>query len=187
MHHNQRKFVFAALITLGCFAIITACSRRPPEIAPLTLELISPDFSPGATIPKPLTCDGGDLSPALQWQFPPDATQSFASDRGRSRRPDRDLGPLGNLRHASNSALAAAEFSQGRTIRRWLPPGTNDFDKIGYGGPCPPGGQLHRYYFKLYALDTKLNLKPGATKKDLERAMQGHILARGEYMGRYSH
>ena len=65
--------------------------------------------------------------------------------------------------------------------------GTNDFDNIGYGGPCPPGGQLHRYFFKLCALDTKLNLKPGTTKKDLERAMQGHILARGEYIGRYSH
>jgi Raf kinase inhibitor-like YbhB/YbcL family protein len=63
--------------------------------------------------------------------------------------------------------------------------GKNDFDKIGYGGPCPPSG-THRYFFKLYALDTKLNLKPGSTKKDIERAMLGHILARGETMGRYS-
>jgi Raf kinase inhibitor-like YbhB/YbcL family protein len=65
--------------------------------------------------------------------------------------------------------------------------GNNDFDKIGYGGPCPPAGKVHRYFFKLYALDTKLNLQPGARKKDLERAMQGHILAHGEYIGRYSH
>jgi Raf kinase inhibitor-like YbhB/YbcL family protein len=58
--------------------------------------------------------------------------------------------------------------------------------KIGYGGPCPPPGKPHRYFFKLYTLDAKLNLMPGATKKDVERAMQGHILAQGEYIGRFS-
>jgi Raf kinase inhibitor-like YbhB/YbcL family protein len=64
--------------------------------------------------------------------------------------------------------------------------GTNDFKKIGYGGPCPPPGNPHRYFFKLYALNIKLNLKAGATKKEVEHAMQGHILARGEYIGRHS-
>jgi Raf kinase inhibitor-like YbhB/YbcL family protein len=64
--------------------------------------------------------------------------------------------------------------------------GRNDFGKIGYGGPCPPPGKPHRYFFKLYALQAKLNLKPGATKKDVERAMQGHILAQSEYIGRFS-
>jgi Raf kinase inhibitor-like YbhB/YbcL family protein len=63
--------------------------------------------------------------------------------------------------------------------------GRNDFRKIGYGGPCPPPGKPHRYYFKLYALDTKLNLKAGATKADIERAMKGHILDETELMGRY--
>jgi hypothetical protein len=63
--------------------------------------------------------------------------------------------------------------------------GRNSFGKIGYGGPCPPPGKPHRYFFKLYALDSKLNLKSGATKKDVERAMQGHILSQGEWMGRY--
>jgi Raf kinase inhibitor-like YbhB/YbcL family protein len=64
--------------------------------------------------------------------------------------------------------------------------GRNDFGKIGYGGPCPPPGKAHRYFFKLYALDTKLDLKPGASKKDVERGMKGHILGQAEYMGRYS-
>ncbi len=187
MRHNQHKSIFAAVITLGCIAILTACSRHPAETAPLTLQLISPDFSPGATIPKPLTCDGGDLSPALQWQSPPGAAESFALIA------DDPDAPVGTWVHW-------VIFDMPRTLRS-LPQnfpkaeqsadgtrqGSNDFDKIGYGGPCPPGGQLHRYVFKLYALDTKLNLKPGITKKDLERAMQGHILARGEYMGRYSH
>jgi Raf kinase inhibitor-like YbhB/YbcL family protein len=64
--------------------------------------------------------------------------------------------------------------------------GQNDFGKTGYGGPCPPPGKAHRYFFKLYALDTKLNLPSSSTKKDVERAMQSHVLAQGEYVGRYS-
>jgi Raf kinase inhibitor-like YbhB/YbcL family protein len=63
--------------------------------------------------------------------------------------------------------------------------GQNDFRKTGYGGPCPPPGKPHRYYFKLYALDSKLNLKPAATKKMVEAAMEGHILAQAEVMGRF--
>jgi Raf kinase inhibitor-like YbhB/YbcL family protein len=187
MRHHQRQFIFAAGIVLGCFAIATACSRRPAETAPLTLELISPDFAPGATIPKPLTCDGGDLSPALQWQSPPNATQSFALIADDPDAPAGtwvhwvifDMPPT--LRSLPQNFPKTEQSGDGSRQ------GTNDFDKIGYGGPCPPGGQLHRYFFKLYALDTKLNLKPGSTKKDLERAMQGHTVARGEYMGRYSH
>lgn len=63
--------------------------------------------------------------------------------------------------------------------------GVNDFHKLGYGGPCPPKGKPHRYYFKLYALDTALNLKPGASKENVLTAMKGHVLANGELMGKY--
>ncbi len=63
--------------------------------------------------------------------------------------------------------------------------GQNDFHRVGYGGPCPPPGRPHRYFFKIYALDGQLNLKAGATKQELERAMQGHILAQAEWMGKY--
>lgn len=63
--------------------------------------------------------------------------------------------------------------------------GMNDFHKIGYNGPCPPQGKAHRYYFRLFAVDSKLDLKPGASKKELEAAMNGHVVARAEYMGRY--
>ena len=64
--------------------------------------------------------------------------------------------------------------------------GKNDFRRLGYGGPCPPPGPAHRYFFKLYALATKLGLKPGATKGDVERAMDGHVLATAQLMGRYA-
>jgi len=77
-------------------------------------------------------------------------------------------------------------FVQNHTPSNGSRQGRNDFGKIGYGGPCPPTAKPHRYFFKLYALDAKLNLMPGATKKDVERAMQRHILAQGEYIGRFS-
>ena len=83
-----------------------------------------------------------------------------------------------------------------RRLREALPPtgevagggrqGTNDFGRTGYGGPCPPPGKPHRYFFKLYALDSRLNLKAGATKADVEQAMKGHVLAKTEVMGRYA-
>ena len=63
--------------------------------------------------------------------------------------------------------------------------GRNDFRKVGYNGPCPPVGKPHRYFFKMYALDTRLNLSAGASKKEVEQAMQGHVLAQSEYVGRY--
>jgi len=127
------------------------------------LELKSPDFTAGGNIPKQFTCEGADISPALSWDAPSAATQSFvliADD------PDAPV----------------------RTWVHWvlfdLP--RNDFGKIGYGGPCPPPGKPHRYFFTLHVLDAKLNLMPGATKEDVERVMQGHMLAKGEYIGRFS-
>lgn len=152
----------------------------------MSLELNSPDFSSGGVIPKQFSCDGGDLSPALAWNAPPPATQAFALIADDPDAPVGtwvhwvlfDLPPtLRSLPQNFPKDPQAADGSRN---------GANDFDKIGYGGPCPPAGKPHRYFFKLYALDTKLNLKAGATKKDVERAMQGHILAQGEYMGRYS-
>ncbi|HMK21988.1 MAG TPA: YbhB/YbcL family Raf kinase inhibitor-like protein, partial [Terriglobales bacterium] len=99
--------------------------------------------------------------------------------------------PVGTWVHwlLYNAPGNAHEFPEGLKKDGQLPDGTvqgrNDFRKIGYGGPCPPPGKPHRYFFKLYALDAKLNLKPGATKAEVESAMKGHILAQAEWMGRY--
>ena len=152
----------------------------------MSLELKSSDFVAGGTIPKQFTCDGADLSPALEWSAPPAGTQSFALIAD-----DPDV-PVGTWVHwvAFNLPASLRSLPQGVPKQEQLADGSlqgrNDFEKIGYGGPCPPGGKAHRYFFKLYALDSKLNLKPGATKKDVERAMQNHVLALGEYIGRYS-
>jgi len=181
------KLITGSLIALIFLVIIAACSSHPTETAPATLDLNSSDFAPGATIPKPFTCDGGDLSPALAWKTPPAPTQSFALIA------DDPDAPVGTWVHWVIFDMPATlrslpqNFPKDEQSGDGTRQGKNDFGKIGYGGPCPPPGKAHRYFFKLYALDTKLNLNPGATKKDVERAMQGHILARGEYLGRYSH
>ena len=152
----------------------------------MSFELKSPNFKAGSTIPPEFTCVGADISPALEWNAPPANAQSFALIADD---PDAPVGTwvhwvLYNLPAKTRSlsqAFPKSDRSEDGTLQ-----GRNDFGKIGYGGPCPPPGKPHRYFFRLYALDTQLNLKPGASKKDLDRAMQSHILAETEYMGRFS-
>ena len=152
----------------------------------MSLQIASPAFSPGEMIPKKFTCDGPDLSPKLTWNEPPANTHSFALIM------DDPDAPMGTWVHWVLYDLPAETKSldEGVSKREQLDSGArqgrNDFGKIGYGGPCPPPGKPHRYFFKLYALDSKLNLKSGATKADVERAMQGHILAQAELIGRYA-
>ncbi len=151
----------------------------------MALKLTSTAFQPGAAIPKKFTCDGPDVSPALAWNDPPAGTQSLALI------VDDPDAPVGTWVHWVLYDLPAntRDLAEGVPKQEELPNGArqgrNDFRRIGYGGPCPPAGPAHRYFFKLYALDSKTNLKPGATKADLEKAMKGHILAQAELMGRY--
>ena len=151
----------------------------------MALKLSSADFSSGAAIPKQFTCDGADISPALEWNDPPAGTQSF------SLIADDPDAPVGTWVHwvlfdlPANARSLPQDVAKKEQIENGARQGRNDFGKIGYGGPCPPAGKPHRYFFKLYALDTTLNLKAGATKQEVERAQQGHVLAQGEWMGRY--
>ena len=148
------------------------------------MEITSPSFKHGEFIPRKYTCDGNDVSPPLNWDHVPDGTKSFAliSD-------DPDC-PTGTWVHWVFYNIPA-DF---RSLQEGIPKdrqfkdgsmqGTTDFRRPGYGGPCPPGG-THRYFFKLYALDTLLKLNPGSTKSDVVKAMQGHILGQCELMGKY--
>jgi Raf kinase inhibitor-like YbhB/YbcL family protein len=151
----------------------------------MSFELTSTAFSAHQAIPKKFTCDGPDVSPKLSWSDPPAKTQSFALIM------DDPDAPGGTWVHwvFYDAPTDAKELPEGVPKQEELPGGArqgrNDFGKIGYGGPCPPPGKPHRYFFKVYALDTKLNLKSGATKADVERAMKGHILAQAELIGRY--
>ncbi len=151
----------------------------------MSLELTSTAFQQGETIPKQYTGDGVDQSPPLRWSEPPTGTKSIALICDD---PDAPRGTwvhwvLFNLppqtRQLEESVPTTATLGNGAKQ------GKNDFGNIGYGGPAPPKGKAHRYFFKLYALDIVLDLPTGATKAQLEAAMKGHILAEGQLMGTY--
>jgi Raf kinase inhibitor-like YbhB/YbcL family protein len=149
-----------------------------------TMELISSAFSEGAMIPGKYTCDGEDVSPPLNWRALPAGTKSLALIC------DDPDAPVGTWVHwvyydipAGTEGLPENVVPDERPAQGGTQ-GVNDFRKIGYGGPCPPGG-THRYYFKLYALDTPLNLSSGATKKQVLKAMENHIIGQVQLMGKY--
>ena len=150
----------------------------------MTLEITSSAFSEGEMIPIRYTCDGPDVSPDLTWSGVPATAQSLALIC------DDPDAPMGTWVHwvlfnipASASGLAG-EISPDSTLENGARHGTNDFGRLGYGGPCPPGG-THRYFFKLCALDTEIDLESGISKARLLEAMEGHVLAEAQLMGKY--
>ncbi len=149
------------------------------------LKIESKAFSAGGDIPAKFTCDGEDRSPALSWSEPPKATQSLALIADD---PDAPVGTFvhwvlydlpATTRELPEGIAASAEPASGGRQ------GNNDFRHVGYGGPCPPPGRPHRYFFRLYALDRKLGLPAGARRQEVDQAMKGHILEQAEVMGRY--
>ena len=142
-------------------------------------------FSEGGVIPKKYTCDGADLSPELTWADAPERTQSLALIA------DDPDAPVGTWTHwlIWNIPAKTTNLAQGIPKNENLDDGArqgkNDFKRIGYGGPCPPPGKPHRYFFKLHALDAMLDVKAGASRNELERAMKGHVLSQAELMSRY--
>jgi Raf kinase inhibitor-like YbhB/YbcL family protein len=156
----------------------------------MTIHIESSAFTGGGTIPRLYTCDGKDVSPPLAWSGVPEAARSLALI---CEDPDA---PRGTWTHWVIFDIPASvkELGEGLPAQERVKvtaggetalQGKNDFGKIGYGGPCPPSGS-HRYFFRIYALDTELALGPGTTRQDLLRSIKGHILAEGELMGRYS-
>lgn len=169
-------------------ATLVACNRdvAVPPGAP-SLELKSSSFA-GDMIPKKYSsCEGeSSVSPALKWSAPPAGTQSFALIA-----IDRDS-PFGfRFVHWVLFDLPpeTRELPEGVAKEEQLPDGSrqglNGYDKVGYVGPCPPGHSTHRYVFDVYALDRKLNLPTKASKKDVVKAIDGHVLAWGEVVGRF--
>lgn len=151
----------------------------------MSIELSCPAFSDGEIIPARYTCDAEDVSPNLAWTNVPDEARSLALIC------DDPDAPMGTWVHwvIYDIAPTISELPEG------IPPsevteggakqGVNDFRRTGYGGPCPPAGSPHRYFFTLYALDIEPGLPAGASKADLLRVIEGHVLAEGRLMGRY--
>ncbi len=188
----MKAFIFTALTILALLSIQCQSQAHSKQKKTLkktgkavTMVLTSSAFEEGAMIPAKFTCDGEDVSPALSWSGAPAGVKTFALIADD---PDAPMGTwvhwvIFNIPDSVNQLPEAVPPMP--TLANGAVQGKNDFRKIGYGGPCPPGG-VHRYFFKLYALDTRLSLQPGITKAELLKAMEGHILAQAQLMGRYS-
>ena len=178
--------LLAAVGVLGLFLGLAVTGLGAAETKrKANMQLTSTAFTDGAPIPAKYTCEGQDVSPPLKWSGVPAEAKSLALIA------DDPDAPVGTWVHWVLYDLppAVAELSEDvpktQTLRGGARQGHNDFNRPGYGGPCPPPGKPHRYFFKLYALDKTLDLQPGATKKDLERAMADHLLAQAQLMGTY--
>ena len=167
------------LILLLFSAIIFGQQPKHKEVA---MKITSSAFSDGALIPIKYTCDGDDISPPLVWSDIPENTASFVLINDD---PDAPVGTwdhwiLFNLEGKTTELAENVDLSKLAGVQL----GRNSWRRNDYGGPCPPYG-THRYFFKLYALDRKLDLPAGSSKQDIEKAMAGHILAEAELLGRY--
>jgi Raf kinase inhibitor-like YbhB/YbcL family protein len=185
----------AGTLALLMTPVLLGCGTRPQPSAQMpttstapektmSIQLTSVAFKEGQPIPRQYTCDGVNVSPPLEWAGVPKTAKTIAIIVDD---PDAPAGtwvhwvlynlPAENIGMVEN--LPATE-----TLKAGGFQGKNDFEKIGYGGPCPPSG-THRYFLKIYALDADLPLKAGATKAEVEKAMAGHIVGQGQLMGTY--
>ncbi len=178
--------ILMSLVLLGCATRPQPVVQSPAEVKEnkMEIKLTSAAFKEGQPIPRQYTCDGVDVSPPLEWAGVPKTARTVAIICDD---PDAPAGTwvhwvLYNL-PAENIGLVES-LPTTENLKAGGFQGQNDFGKIGYGGPCPPSG-THRYFFKIYALDSELPLKAGATKADLEKAMEGHIVSQGQLMGTY--
>jgi Raf kinase inhibitor-like YbhB/YbcL family protein len=183
---TMRVFYLLVILTCLCFCKGTADRDYTKTKGGLKMVIIisSTAFEDGDMIPRDHTCDGRDISPPLAWTGVPEGTKSLAIIC------DDPDAPMGTWVHwvLFNIPATANGLPRGipadRVLENGAIHGINDFRRLGYGGPCPPGG-THRYYFKIYALDTELVQEPGLSKAKLLKAMDGHIMAEGQLMGRY--
>jgi Raf kinase inhibitor-like YbhB/YbcL family protein len=181
----KKKFfgtTFATIFFLGGVFLHTCSGEKG---GPMALAVESSAFAQNQSIPSKYTCDGPNISPPFAWKNIPEGAKSIVLIG------DDPDAPAGVWVHwvCYDIPPTPAALPEGVPEADILPgggkQGMNDFRNIGYGGPCPPAG-THRYFFKLYALDRMLGLPAGKTKKDVERAMKGHILAQGQLVGTYS-
>ncbi len=184
MVRESLYILIMSVLLIGCG------SNNNPEPAPkgeeiMEINLTSTAFEDGGIIPPKYTADGENVSPPLVWTNAPDGTKSFALIC------DDPDAPVGDWVHwviydlPSDVTLLPENVPSDQSLEGGAVHGLNDFGRYGYGGPAPPSG-THRYFFKLYALDTVLNRNPGLRKNELLKTMEGHILAKGQLMGRYS-
>ena len=149
------------------------------------MRILVSGFSHGSEIPIKFTCDGSDVSPEVSWEGLPEGTKSLAIIM------DDPDAPSGLFTHWMTYNMPPGESSLGENFPRekmtdsGISQGKNDFGKIGYGGPCPPRGKPHRYFFRLYALNSEEPILSGLGRKQFDGALKGKIIGEAEYMGTY--
>ena len=174
---------------LAVALVVAACAQDnggpapEEEVSEPAMKITSTAFTDGERIPVKYTCDGEDVSPPLRMSEMPEGTLSLAIIA------DDPDAPRGTWVHWVVGGIPPDTTDLPENYAADLPGGarhgTNDFGDRGYGGPCPPQGSAHRYFFKVYALDKEIDLKPGAAKADLLREMEGSILGTGQLIGTY--
>lgn len=179
----MRRLFLAVFLLLLATAFSQSVSTKPA--ASPTFKLTSTSFAAGQEIPAKYTCKGADVSPAIAWSGAPDGTKAFALVVDD---PDAPGGTFlhwlifnipGSATHLPSARPKDSEMKDGTRQ------GKNDFDELGYNGPCPPPGTAHRYVFHLYALKAPLDMKPGATRRQLGMAMAGKVIAEAVYTGKF--
>lgn len=180
------SILISIVAVAGCGGEKTPAPAAPkPKMEGIEMEFTSAAFQYGGPIPDKYSCNGQNVSPELSWSGIPEGTRSMAIIL------DDPDAPRGTFNHwviynipAGTTGLSEA-VSRASRLSDGTMQGKNSFGEIGYGGPCPPRGSSHRYYFTLYALDITLDLDAGATKAQVLAAMEGHLLAQAETMGTY--
>lgn len=179
-----------AIILTGAIVLLSSCQSNRQTVTSvkeggkMEISLTSSAFRQGELIPEEYTCDGRNISPPLQWSHVPEGAKSLAMI------VDDPDAPRGLFTHwiIYNIPPDELEFTENVEKDKTLPngarQGVNDAGKIGYTGPCPPSG-THRYFFRIYALDSTLDLEPGVNRKQFDDALRGKTIAQGELMGTY--
>ena len=184
-HHRKVLLVF---ITFTVSIIFSLTVYALQEEENMSFQLTSAAFENGQSIPMKYTCEDADISPPLEWNGAPEKTKSFVLIVDDPDAPDpqapRMIWVHWVLVNIPDTTTGLAENIQFRDLPEGTIEGLNDWKRTGYGGPCPPIGR-HRYFHKLYALDTVLEGLKEPTKAEVEKAMQGHILAQATLMGTY--
>jgi Raf kinase inhibitor-like YbhB/YbcL family protein len=178
----MKRILFPCLMTS---AILSLSSISFSKGGSVSVTITSPAFGSLSAIPKKYTCDGPDISPPIAWSGVPEKTKSMVLIC------DDPDAPAGDWVHwvcydiPPQVGAMIEDIPKTDTLSCGGKQGKNDFGRIGWGGPCPPSG-THRYFFKVYCLDIALNLSAGKTKKEIEKAMKGHVIDKGELTGVYS-
>ncbi len=155
------------------------------DIDVATMQVMSSAFKEGGAIPRQYTCDGEDISPPLSWESGPEGTKSFVLIADDPDAPRRTFVHWVLYDLPASTRELPEDMARDKILSNGARQGINDGGDFGYMGPCPPSG-THHYFFKIYALNTQVNLPPGKRKADLLEVMEGHILAQGQIMSTYS-